>query len=148
MTLRHFAPVLVVVAGLMYGGRAPAQVVASEAWARPAAAGTAATGYLVFTNEGEEEAKLLRIISPLTDRVMIHRSTTDPEGKPRLWPVGYFRIAPGESVRFEASGLRLTFEDVKQPFVAGQKVPVQVIFEGQPEITILLEVKAQAAQKK
>jgi copper(I)-binding protein len=136
------ALVLVVAAGLLHGATAAAQVVASEAWTRATAAGTTGVGYLVFTNKGDEEAKLLRIISPVSDLALrIHRSTVDSEGVSRMWPVGYLRIPPGESVRFEPNGLHVMFEELKMPFVAGQKVPLQVIFDGQPEFTVMLEVK-------
>jgi copper(I)-binding protein len=58
-----------------------------------------------------------------------------------MWPVGYLRIPPGESVRFEPNSLHVMFEELKQPFMAGQKVPLLVIFDGQPEFTVMLEVK-------
>ncbi len=139
---RRIAPGLVIAVGLLHGATAAAQVVATEAWTRATAAGTTGVGYLVFTNTGEEEAKLLRIISPVTDLALrIHRSTVDSEGVSRMWPVGYIRIAPGESLRFEPNGLHVMFEEIKKPFVAGQQVPLQVIFEGQPEFTVMLEVK-------
>lgn len=138
---------LLVAVGLLHGAVAAAQVVVSEAWARATAPGAkSATAYLVFTNNGEEEARLLRIISPVSDRVMIRRNAVDSEGVSRLWPVGYLHIPPGESVRFEAGGLQVMFDELKTPFVAGQKVALQVMFEYQPEITVMVEVKPLVAE--
>jgi copper(I)-binding protein len=120
---------------------AAAEVVASEAWTRATASGAPGVGYLVLTNSGTEEAKLLKIVSPACDTVRIHRSSVDENGVARMWAVGKLVIAPGESVRFDPNGLHLMFMDLKAPFVAGQKVPLQLTFEFEPEITVMLEVK-------
>ncbi|HTQ36275.1 MAG TPA: copper chaperone PCu(A)C [Steroidobacteraceae bacterium] len=142
---RRAAIVLLGMAGLLHGTTSLAQVVASEGWARTAVSDASAVeGFLVLTNQGDDEAKLLRIVSPLCDKVMIHRSSVDPSGAPHLWPVGFLEIPAGESVRFEPDGLQVTFMDLKTRFAVGEKIPLQLTFEGQPEITVLLEVKAPA----
>ena len=128
---------------LSFAAPAMTQVVGSDGWMRatPPGAGTAA-GYLVLTNTGSEEAKLLKIVSPVSDRTMIHRDSLDSEGVLRMWPLNFLKIPPGETVRFEPNGLHVTFMDLKAPFVAGQKIPLQLTFEGQPEITVMLEVRS------
>jgi len=132
-----------VAAALLYGAPALAEVVGSEAWTRATAPrADTGVGYLVLTNKGDEDAKLLRIVSPVCDKIMIHRSTVDSNGVARMWPVAKLEIAPGESVRFEPNGLHIMFMELKQPFVVGQKVPLQLTFEGEKEFTVLLEVKS------
>jgi periplasmic copper chaperone A len=133
--------VLAAATGILNASPAAAEVVASEAWTRATAPGAAGVGYLVLTNKGDEEAKLLKIVSPVCDKIMIHRSTIDNEGVARMWPVASLRIAPGESLRFEPNGLHVMFMDLKSPFKVGQKVPLQLTFEGEREFTVMLEVK-------
>jgi copper(I)-binding protein len=139
---RGFAVAMVAVAGLLHGAAASAQVVASEGWTRATVPGAkTGVGYLVLTNNGTEEASLMVLTSTISDKVQIHRSTVDAQGVSRMWPVGYLKIQPGESVRFNPNGLHLMFNDIKAPFVAGQKVPVRMVFEHEKEFTIELEVR-------
>ena len=134
------AAVLAVI-GLLGAAPSRAEVVGSEAWTRATTPGAPAVGYLVLTNKGSEDAKLIKIVSPVCDRIMIHRSTIDENGVARMWAVAKLEIAPGESVRFDPNGLHVMFMDLNAPFVAGQKVPLQLTFEHEPEITVMLEVR-------
>jgi hypothetical protein len=72
---------------------------------------------------------------------MIHRSTLDAQGVARMWPVAKLEIAPGETVRFDPSALHIMFLGIDKPFVAGQKVPLRLIFEGQAALNLQLEVR-------
>ncbi len=122
---------------------AVADIVATEGWARATVPGTkVAAGYLVLTNKGEKERALLRIESPLCEMVRIHISSVDNQGVSRMWPVGKLELQPGETVRFEPNRLHVMLEDIKAPFVVGQKIPLKLQFDGgEPEITIQLEVR-------
>jgi hypothetical protein len=135
--------VALVAAGFAHA--ANAQVVGTEGWIEAAKPGASTTGYVVLTNRGDEEAQLLRIISPASDHVMIFRSTLDSEGARKLWPVGFLHMQPGEVLRFDPKGLIVRFDDLKEPVVAGQKVPLQIMFDHQAEFTVMLEVRPAAA---
>jgi hypothetical protein len=140
--------VLVAAMGLLHGAPAMADVVASEGWARASVPGTkTAVGYLVLTNKGEEVAKLIALTTTVCDRLMIHRSTLDAQGVSRMWPVAKLEIEPGETVRFDPNGLHLMFDDLKAPLVVGQKVPVRMVFEGLPQVTVQLEVRPLVPEK-
>ena len=121
---------------------AHAEVVASAGWSRATVPGsTTAVGYLLLTNTGTEARDLLKITSPLCDKVMLHRSSVDSQGVARMWPVGALSIKPGETIRFEPNGLHVMFMELSAPFVAGTRVPLQLQFEDEKEITLLLEVR-------
>lgn len=119
-----------------------ADIVASEGWSRATPpASTTAVGYLLLTNTGAESRSLLRIISPVSDRVMIHRSSIDHNGVARMWPVGELTLRPGETLRFDPNGFHVMFMDIKAPFVTGTKVPLSLLFEDEKEVTVMLEVR-------
>jgi len=120
-----------------------ADVVATEAWSRATTPGaTTAVGYMVLTNPGGEERKLLKIVSPVCDMVTLHRSSVDSQGIAHMWPVGSLKIDAGTSVRLEPNGLHVMFTGIKAPFQAGTKVPLVLRFEGDDQdITVQLEVR-------
>ena len=120
-----------------------AEVVATDAWSRATPPGaTTAVGYMVLTNTGSEERKLLKIVSPVCDLVTLHRSSVDSQGVSRMWPVGSLKIDPGATVRFEPNGLHVMFTGIKAPFQIGTKVPLVLRFEGDDQdITVQLEVR-------
>lgn len=120
-----------------------AEVVGSDGWSRATAPGaTQAVGYLVITNKGEEERSLMKITSPLADEVRIHRSSVDSEGVTKMWPVGFLRIQPGETVRFEPAGLHVMLSGLKKSLKVGDKVPLTMQFDAfLPAFTVMLEVR-------
>lgn len=136
----HRAGILVL--ALLGAPLACADIVAREGWSRatPPRASTA-VGYLELTNTGSESRSLLRIVSPASDRVMIHRSSIDHNGVARMWPVGELTLRPGETMRFDPAGFHVMFMNINSPFVAGTKVPLLLLFEDEKEVTVLLEVR-------
>ena len=99
-------------------------------------------GYLVLTNNGDESRKLLKIVSPVCDRVSLHRTSVNSQGLAQMWPVGSLEIKPGESVRFEPNGLHLMFSELTAAFKAGDMVPLTLQFDGfEKPFTVLLEVR-------
>ena len=121
---------------------ARADIVASGGWSRATVPGSkTGVAYFTLTNTGSEARDLLKITSPLCDRVMLHRSSVDSQGVARMWPVGSLSLKPGETVRFEPNGLHAMFMDLSKPFVVGTKVQLQLQFEDEQEITVQLEVR-------
>lgn len=123
-----------------------ADVVASDAWSRATVPGaTTAAGYMVLTNTGSDERKLLKITSPVCDTVSLHRSSVNSEGRARMWPVGSLEIRAGETVRFDPNGLHVMFTGIQAPFKVGDTIPLMLTFEGDQkqiaEITVQFEVR-------
>ncbi len=101
-----------------------------------------AAGYLVLTNNGDEERKLLRITSAASDEVGLRRSIVSEEGLARAWPVGFMKLAPGESLHLEPEGLQVMFSNLKSSLKAGDKVPLTLQFDGfEKPFTVMLEVR-------
>lgn len=126
---------------------AAAQVKAVEGWAQATARDATASGaYLTLTNSGEAERKLLKIVSPVSDEVTLHRSSMTSQGMLRMWPLAGLAVEPGETLRMDPDGVHVMFTRLKAPLVEGQKVPLTLKFDGgEPEFTVMLEVRASPA---
>lgn len=128
---------------------AMADVVGSAGWSRATVPGAKeAVGYLVLTNQGDEERSLLKITSTVSDRVTIHRSSVDSQGIARMWPVAKLALQPGETVTFQPNGLHVMFTELTKGFKAGDKVPLTFQFDGfEKPFTLLLEVRSLVPEK-
>jgi copper(I)-binding protein len=133
----------VILAGL-FAVPAPADVVGSDGWSRATPPGVKeAVGYLVLTNKDDVERSLMKITAEVSDEVRIHRSSVDSEGVAKMWPVGFLKLQPGETVRFEPNGLHVMLSALKKPLKVGDKVPLTLQFDGfLKPFTVMLEVRA------
>lgn len=122
---------------------ATADVVGSAGWSRATTPGAKeAVGYLELVNNGDEERKLLKITSTISDEVRIHRSMLSSEGVTQMWPVGALKLEPGQIVRFEPNGLHVMFNDIKHALKVGDRVPLTLQFDGfEKPFTVMLEVR-------
>jgi hypothetical protein len=120
-----------------------AEIIIEYPWARATVPGaTMAAGYLTIRNTGTESRSLLRLTSPVTDTVTLHRSSIDAQGMARMWPVAKLELGPGDTVKFEPNGLHLMFRDLKVPFRVGETVPVTFRFDhGEDPVTVQLEIR-------
>jgi copper(I)-binding protein len=133
-------------AGLMAAVPAAADVVATDGWVEASAPGDVnGKGYVVLTNRGDEERKLLLISSPASEIVTLHADSIDAQGKARVWPIGTVTLAPGQSMRFEPGVRHIRFKELARPLVPGSKVPLRIQFDGFLDaFTVELEVRAPA----
>jgi periplasmic copper chaperone A len=141
-SVRTSAAAALVVAGL-FAAAAMAEVTGSDGWSRATPPGAKeAVGYLVLKNNGDEQRKLLKITSTISNEVSIHRSSISSQGLAQMWPVGFVRLEAGESMRFEPNGYHVMFTGLKNPLKAGDKVPLVLQFDGfEKPFTVMLEVR-------
>ncbi|HUG73049.1 MAG TPA: copper chaperone PCu(A)C [Steroidobacteraceae bacterium] len=141
--IRLAGTALAVVLGLGLAAPAVAEVQASDGWVRATAPGAkVAAAYLTLRNTGDEDRKLLKIVSPVSDEVSIHRTSITETGVARMWPMALLAVDAGTTLRLEASGLHVMLNALKTPLVAGQKVPLTMKFDGgEAEFTLVLEVR-------
>ena len=120
MRIRVAGAALVLVSALLAGQRADAAIEVSDAWTRVTPPGvTVAVGYFTLKNTSAGGRELLKITSPLAERISLHRSSVDANGVSRMWPVGKLELAPGEVRRFEPNGYHLMLEGLSAPLRAG-----------------------------
>ena len=142
----HGAASLLAVLALGVAPLAQAEVTATEGWVQATTPGTdEAAVHLVLTNTGDQERSLMKIVSPVTDEVILHRSSGTPEGTIRMWPLSGLELEAGETLRMHPDGVHVMLKALKQPLVAGEKVAVSLKFDGgQPEFTVMLDVRPPA----
>jgi copper(I)-binding protein len=129
--------------GLFFAVPAAAEIKASDGWARATTPGAkVGAAYFTLVNTGAEERKLLKITSPVSDEVSIHRTSITAQGTARMWPMALLAVDAGQTLRLEPGGLHVMFNVLKAPLVAGQKVPLTMKFDGgEAEFTLVLEVR-------
>src|SRR5690554_6340917 len=87
-------------------------------------------GYLAITNNGEQDITLVAAQSPRAGHVSIHE-TSMHEGVMRMQPVkGGLAIPAGETVELKPRSYHLMLEQLPQPLVEGEKIPVRLDFDG------------------
>ena len=142
MTIRRAGTALVLAFALLAGRPARADIEVSGAWTRVTPPGvTVAVGYFTLKNTGTGSRELLKITSPLAERISLHRSSVDANGVSRMWPVGKLELAPGEVRRFEPNGYHLMLEGLAAPLRAGTRIPVTMVFEDEDPVVMQLEVR-------
>jgi len=111
-------------------------------WSRPTPPGTPmGVGYLVITNNGEQDITLVSAESPRAGHVSIHE-TYEHEGLMRMQPVkDGLTIPAGGTVELKPHSYHLMLEQLSQPLVEAEKIPVTLDFEGAEDIKIELVVE-------
>jgi copper(I)-binding protein len=134
---------LAAVLGLVVARTATAEVQATDAWALATAPGAKVGAvYLTLANPGDEERKLLKIVTPVSDAITIHQTSVTGQGTVRMWPMAVLAVDAGQTVRLQPGGLHIMLTDLKSTLVAGQKIPVTMKFDGgEPEFTLMVEVR-------
>jgi len=122
---------------------ADAAVTASGGWSRQTVPGSViGVGYVTLHNDGSLPRKLLRVSSPVAERVEPHETTVGSDGVARMRPLAGLVIQPGETIRFAPGGKHFMLLGLKEPLQAGAVVRLQLEFENEAPITIALAVEA------
>ena len=141
--IRTVAVAALAMTGLVLSAPALADVTASEAWARATPPGAKSGAiYLTLVNPANEERKLLKIVTPLSDEVMVHQTSVTELGVARMWPMAWLNVDAGQTVKMQPGGLHVMVNALKTPLVAGQKFPLTLKFDGgEAEFTVQVEVR-------
>lgn len=100
--------------------------------------------YLTLTNRGAAPDRLIGVRSEVAERVELHTNLST-DGMMQMRPLDSVVLPPGQSVRFEPSGLHLMLVNLKAPLQDGSEFPLQVIFERAGTLTVQVKVGAVGA---
>ena len=97
-------------------------------------------GFLIITNNGSADDRLVGVSTPHAARGEIHEmAVVDDVMKMRPLKDGLV-IPAGETVELKPGGLHLMFMAVSEPFEEGGMVPVTVSFEQAGDVPVMLKV--------
>lgn len=101
----------------------------TDAWSRTTPPGvTVGVGYFTLKNDTGKSDRLLKISSPVAEKVQVHR-TEVLDGIARMREVAVLHVAAGETVKFEPNGMHLMLMGLKKPLVEGQAFELSLVFE-------------------
>jgi copper(I)-binding protein len=107
----------------------------SNPWSRPAAAGTTGAGYMSLANLKTRPDALVRVESPVAERVEMHSSSM-AGGVMRMAKLERTPLGPGARQAFAPGGHHLMFIRLKRPLAAGDKLPATLVFQSGARLTV------------
>ncbi|WP_119940283.1 copper chaperone PCu(A)C [Neorhizobium sp. NCHU2750] len=99
-------------------------------------------GYLVISNSGSADDRLLSASSPSAGSVEIHEMSMQGQTMTMRKLSGSLDVPAGQKVELQPGGMHLMFMKVKTPFKLGDSVPLTLNFEKAGKLEVSLPVKA------
>lgn len=118
-------------------------------WARPTVAKQpAGAAYLAIDNRGQSADTLLRASSPVASEVQIHSMKMEGTTM-RMREVGKLDVPAGAKVAMTpGDGYHMMLLGLKQPLKAGDKFPMQLVFEKAGTVEVTVNVENKPAEQK
>jgi len=117
----------------------------TQAWSRPAAAGTNGAGFMTVTNHGKSADTLTAIASPAAERVEMHKTSMAAGIMSMKRLDAGLPLAPGESVTFAPGGYHLMLIRLTRPLKTGDTVPATLTFASGARLKVEFPVRALGA---
>lgn len=139
---------MVLAAGLALTGceqRAPADVQASDGWARPTLAAQQSTAaYLKLVNRGGSDDRLMSVSAPPPAVASLH-STEFSGGIARMRPATAGLAVPaGETVRLAPGGAHVMIQQIPAPLGEGGSIRLTLQFDSGATRTVDVPIRASA----
>ena len=98
-------------------------------------------GYLIITNNGDEDEKLIGVFGDISPIIQIHSMSIENNVMRMQEMKGGLVIPAKQSVRLEAGGNHIMFMNLPQQLKAGEQYDVTLVFEkaGKLEVTFNIE---------
>lgn len=128
--------------GLALTAHAEAGIDVTGAYALPTLAGQSnGAAFMVVHNDGTAADRLIDVRSDAAARVELHTHSMDASGMMKMTKVDEgFALPPGSSVVMERGGNHVMMMGLAAPLVAGQTIPITLVFEKAGEITVEVPV--------
>jgi copper(I)-binding protein len=137
-------------AALLFATPAPAHefhrlgdIVIEQPWARatPVKVGGA---YMTLRNNGAVPDKLIKVTSPIAERVEIHETKVEG-GMAMMRPAGAIELKRRSSVRLKPGGLHVMLMGLARPLKEGERIKLALTFERAGTIEIEARVEKAGA---
>ena len=142
-------------------GATGASIEVRDAWARAAAAtdnsghtamgasepggnvgmGSVSAAYMVLQNNSSTPDRLLRIESDVAQAAELHLSELTGEVM-TMRPIDYVEVPANGKAELKPGGMHLMLIGLKHDLIAGEKIPLVLVFENSGRIDVQAEVRA------
>lgn len=124
-------------ASALAGEATVGDITVRDAWTRATPPNAmAGGGFLIITNKGAADDKLVAASAPVTDRTELHEmAVIDGVMKMRQMESG-IPVPAGATVELKPGGLHVMFMDIKQPLKEGETLPITLTFEKTGTVTV------------
>jgi len=120
---------------------AAAQVEVLQPWSRPAAAGTNGIGYMVLANHGRSADALVKVESPLAERVEMHSSAMTG-GVMSMKAETRVAVPAGGQATFGPGAYHLMLIGLKKTLKPGDQAPATLTFASGAKLKVAFAVSA------
>ena len=100
----------------------------TQAWSRPAAAGTNGAGFMTLTNHGKTADTLVAVETKAASQVQMHQTSMANGIMSMKRLESGLALAPGQTVTFAPGGYHLMLIGLTQASKAGDKLPATLVF--------------------
>jgi len=118
-----------------------AQVEVLQPWSRPAAAGTNGIGYMVLANHGRSADALVKVESPLAERVEMHASAMTG-GVMSMKAETRVAVPAGGKATFGPGAYHLMLIGLKKTLKPGDQAPATLTFASGAKLKVAFAVSA------
>ena len=115
----------------------------TNAWSRPATAGSTGVGFVVLSNSGSTSDALVSVSSPVARKVEMHRSSV-VGGLAMMEPAPRVSLPAGGVVRFAPGGHHLMFLGLTRTLKLGDSVPATLTFASGAQVKVRFTVALSA----
>jgi copper(I)-binding protein len=103
-------------------------ITASDVWSRQTVPGQR-TGAIYMTLTTDAPTRLIGAATPAAGKVELHR-TQIQEGVMKMHAVDAIDVKPGAAVKLAPGGYHVMLIDLKNPLSAGDRIPLELRFDG------------------
>jgi len=103
--------------------------------------GFTSAAYLQLINRGKRADRLLRVSTPVAERAELHETSMTGDVM-SMQPVNYVEAPANGKVELKPGGLHIMLVGLKRDLKPGERVTLQLVFEGAGTIAVEAEVRA------
>jgi periplasmic copper chaperone A len=122
-------------AGSLSASATGSTITIRDPWVRPAAAGAESAAYLTIANAGPAD-RLVAVKCTNAASAMLHQTATDASGMTGMSMIEDLSIPAGGTVKLEPRGTHVMLTGLRQAFVAGATIELELVFETVGTLTV------------
>ena len=127
------------------GQSGEANIVVSDAWARPTRGDAPGVVYVTIQNKGGTDDRLVSVMTDHAAMAMVHQ-TEMSNGVARMRMAGEINVPAGDSIKMVPGGTHIMLEGLRTPLRTGDSFPLVLKFRESEEERVSVRVAEADAQ--